>query len=178
MAHHGCKSHIAILCWSRIKPPLLEKYLAVCVFLLNNSLPVFVKIWIAFKMMAKRIVKGEHSHWPCIMCQALKASWYCSWEEFWKIFFFAKTAAVILTAVPSATLQHLQPRGNPISPALVSWGLKRPWHAFAAFRDPCLLWENKPELTWWRMGDCVEQKWAISAPGALDWPSTWPQTHE
>ena len=93
-------------------------------------------------------------------------------------FFFAKTAAVILTAVPSATLQHLQPRGNPISPALVSWGLKRPWHAFAAFRDPCLLWENKPELTWWRMGDCVEQKWAISAPGALDWPSTWPQTHE
>ena len=112
--------------------------------------------------------------------QALKASWSCSWEELWEIFFFCKNSCSCSyrCALFHATLQHLQPRGNPVSPARVSWGLNRPWHAFAVFRDPCLLWENKPELTWWRMGDCVKQKWAIPAPGALDWPSTWLQTHE
>lgn len=125
--------------------------------------------------MAKRIVKGEHS-WPCIMC-----------VRYWRLVdtvlerspgslfvFFFKTAAVILTVVLH-TCWHLQPRGNPISPALVSWGLKRPWHAFAVFRGPLPPPGEQAWVNWWRMyGDCVGAEMAISAPGALDWPSTWP----
>ena len=33
VARHGCRPRISILCWSQINPSLLEKYLAVCLFL-------------------------------------------------------------------------------------------------------------------------------------------------
>ena len=37
VTHHGCRHWIAILCWSQINPPLLEKYLIVYVLCVNRE---------------------------------------------------------------------------------------------------------------------------------------------